>query len=143
MLEHVRKQEEFLEVCKDSDFQRQKLKEHHDMRFQGGMKTFTLGASVMLYDHTTAAQKLRPSWRGPFVISGSGGDHGRSYTLRQINGTPIPCHVHIDQLKPFYLRNSYMVTGDEERLSVYQNIRGGTASHSLPPELRKKREIHL
>jgi len=144
VLEHVGAQDALLEkVSAASDLQRQKRKEYHDLRFQGRMRNFPLGSMAMLYDHTTAGQKLRPSWRGPFIVSGTGGEHGRSYRLSQINGTPIPRHFHIDQLKPFYLRNSYLVTGLEERLPAYQNLRAGTASHSLPPELRKKREMQI
>ncbi|POS83424.1 hypothetical protein EPUL_004130, partial [Erysiphe pulchra] len=59
---------------------------------------------VMLYDHGQAGRKLRPTWRGPFVIVGFGGDMGKSYKLRQINGTPIPRHYHGDSLKKFRLR---------------------------------------
>lgn len=37
----------------------------------------------------------------------------------QINGKPIPRHFHIDQLKLFYLRNSYLVTVHEERIPAF------------------------
>lgn len=144
MLEYVGAHEALLEkVSSASDLQRQKRKEYHDLRFQGSMRRFSPGSMAMLYNHTTAGQKLRLSWRGSFVVSGTRGEHGRSYTLSQINGKAIPRYFHIDQLKPFYLRNLYLVTGHEGRIPTYQNLRAGTASHSLPPELRKRREMQL
>ncbi|KAH6725061.1 hypothetical protein BKA61DRAFT_567592 [Leptodontidium sp. MPI-SDFR-AT-0119] len=62
VLEYVRAHEALLEkVSVASDLQRQKRKEYHDLRFQGRMRGFSPGFIAMLYDHTTAGQKLRPS----------------------------------------------------------------------------------
>jgi hypothetical protein len=90
----------------------------------------------MLFDHRSAGKKLRPAWRGPFVITGFGGDMERSYTLRQIDGTSIPRHYHGDSLKPFRLREGYLVTHEEEVLPVFQNIRLGNAAFKLPKNVR-------
>jgi hypothetical protein len=81
-------------------------------------------------------RQLRPSWRGPFVISGYGGEHGKSYLIRQICGTPIPRTFHGNHLKKFRLREEYLVSGREHSLPVYQNIRYGTGNHKLPRDLR-------
>lgn len=35
----------------------------------------------MLYDAKAARKKLHAAWRGTFVITGFGGEHGKSYTL--------------------------------------------------------------
>jgi hypothetical protein len=90
----------------------------------------------MLYDPKSAKKKLSPAWRGPFVVSGYGGDHYKSYSLRQICGTLIPRTFHGNHLKPFRLREGYVVTGQESVLPVYQNIRLGKASLRLPRDLR-------
>ena len=66
----------------------------------------------MLCDHRSSKKKLRPSWRGPFIVTGHGGTHSRSYTLRQIDGTPIPRTYHIDQPKLFKFREGRLVTGN-------------------------------
>lgn len=107
-------------------------------RFDKGVRrqSFTPGQLVMLYDKKTAGQKLKPSWRGPFVVTGFGGDFGKSYTIRQIDGTPIPRTYHGDHLKRFRLREGYLATGDERELPVFQNIRAGSYSTRLPREAR-------
>ena len=89
----------------------------------------------MLYDHRQAGKKLRPTWRGPFVVMSFGGDMGKSYRLRQINGVPIPRHFHGDSLKIFRLRDGYLLTGEEETLPIFQNIRLGSASFKLPKDI--------
>ena len=79
-----------------------------------------------------AKKKLHPAWRGPFVITGFGGDHGKSYTLRQVNGALIPRSFYRDYLKPFQLCKGYLITGYEETIPAYQNLRAGRASYKLP-----------
>ncbi|KAI0996284.1 hypothetical protein K3495_g11896 [Podosphaera aphanis] len=96
------------------------------------------GDLVMLFDHREAGKKLRPSWRGPFVVVGLGGEMGKLYCLRQIEGTPIPRHYHGDALKPFGLREGYLVSKREERLLIVQNIRLGTAAFKLPKDQRTR-----
>ncbi|POS82271.1 hypothetical protein EPUL_005521, partial [Erysiphe pulchra] len=78
----------------------------------------------------------RPSWRGPFVVSGFGGEMGKSYILRQIEGTTIPRHYHGDSLKPFRLREGYLILKKEERIPVLQNIRLGNATFKLSKNYR-------
>ncbi|KAI0995726.1 hypothetical protein K3495_g12455 [Podosphaera aphanis] len=57
---------------------------------------------------------------------------GKSYTIRQISGKHIPRHYHGDSLKRFRLREGYLVTGEEEALPVFQNIRLQKAEFKLP-----------
>ncbi|KAI0994842.1 hypothetical protein K3495_g13340 [Podosphaera aphanis] len=114
-----------------SDWYKNNAAERHNLGIRGS-GTFSPGELVMLYDHQQARKKLRPAWRGPFVIVGLGGDMGRSYKLRQINGAPIPRHYHGDSLKTFRLREGYLITGEEEALPVFQSIRLGNASFKLP-----------
>lgn len=90
----------------------------------------------MLYGHRESGKKLRATWRGPFIITGYDGDMGRSYTLRKISGKPIPRRYHGDSLKPFRLREGYIVTTEEARLPLFQNIRLGNAAFKLPREQR-------
>ena len=117
-----------------SDHQKQLRKERYD---QGVREvSFTPGQLVMLYDSRSAKKKLRPAWRGPFVITGYGGDHFKSYTIRQIEGSAIPRTFHGDHLKAFRLREGYLSTGREQHLPIYQNIRLGTAKHKLPRDAR-------
>ncbi|KAI1006688.1 hypothetical protein K3495_g1530 [Podosphaera aphanis] len=75
-----------------SDHAKIRASERHDLGIRGTVR-YDPGDLVMLYDHRQAGKKLRPSWRGPFVITGFGGDMGKSCTIRQINGTPIPRRV--------------------------------------------------
>ncbi|RKF59802.1 hypothetical protein OnM2_057042 [Erysiphe neolycopersici] len=72
-----------------SNYYKDKAAQRHDLGIRG-QNEYSPGELVMLYDHKQAGTKLRPTWRGPFVIVGFGGDMGKSYKLRQINGTPIP-----------------------------------------------------
>jgi hypothetical protein len=95
-----------------------------------------IGSYVMLYDVKSAKKKLHPAYRGPFVVSGFAGDHSKSYKLRQINGAPIARSFSGDHLKPFKLRQGHLVTQDEEKLKLYQNIRAGRAQCKLPVEFR-------
>jgi len=113
-------------------------KEYQKTRFDRGVRhrSFTPGQLVMLYDKESSKKKLRPSWRGPFVITGPGGDHEKSFQIRQIDGTPIKFTYHGDHLKVFRLREGYLRTGEEESLPVYQNIRLGRAFNKLPRAVR-------
>ncbi len=73
----------------------------------------------MLYDSKSAKKTLHPSYRGPFVVTGFGGSHGRSYTLRQINGEAIPRIYYADHLKLFKFRQGHLVTGTKEQFPAY------------------------
>ncbi|POS82348.1 hypothetical protein EPUL_005422, partial [Erysiphe pulchra] len=99
-------------------------------------ENFNPGDLVMLFDHRQSGKKLLPTWRGPFVINGFGGDMGKSYEIRQISGSKIPRHYHGDSLKRFRMREGYLATGMEEKLPVYQNIRLGRAIFRLPKDIR-------
>ena len=114
-----------------SDRQKDRAKDRHNL----GVRTehvYSPGSLVMLWDAKAAGKKLRPAWRGPFVITGYGGNMERSYTLRQVNGLPIPRHYYGDHLKPFRLREGYLITCEEEEIPVYQNLRLGNVSFKLP-----------
>ncbi|POS82413.1 hypothetical protein EPUL_005317, partial [Erysiphe pulchra] len=109
-------------IQKDS-LRRKFQKDRHDLGISRVI-SYNPGDLVMLYDHSAAKRKLCPLYRGPFVVSGSGGDHENSYVLRQVNGDSINNTFHGDQLKPFRLR--------ELMIEVYQNIRLGRGRHKLP-----------
>ncbi|POS81928.1 hypothetical protein EPUL_005559, partial [Erysiphe pulchra] len=110
----------------------------------GGLSnhTYSPGQLVMLWDEKSAGMKLRPAWRGPFIVTGFGGDMGKSYTIRQIDGSIIPRHYYGDHLKPFRLREGYLITQEEEKIPVYQNIRLGNAAFKLPRSVRKVPGVH-
>ena len=67
-----------------------------------------IGDLVMLYQKDVG--KLQPRWRGPFRISGYGGSHGVSFTLRQLNGRGIKGTFHGDHLRTFKPRTGYLST---------------------------------
>jgi hypothetical protein len=118
-----------------SDLGKQLQKERHDLGIHN--QSFSPGQLVMLHDAKTASQKLRPRWRGPFVVTGFGGDKGKSYTLRQINGTLIPRTFYGDHLKIFRLREGCLITGEERSLLTFQNIRADHALRKLPTYVRE------
>ncbi|KAI0998509.1 hypothetical protein K3495_g9686 [Podosphaera aphanis] len=93
---------------------------------------------VMLYDGKSAKKQLHPSYQGPFIVSGKCGSHGKSYTLKQINGTPIPGTFYGDHLNPFVPRIGHLVTGNEEETALHQNIRAKKGFHKLPQRLQSK-----
>ncbi|KAI0994590.1 hypothetical protein K3495_g13592 [Podosphaera aphanis] len=136
--DHVREVDLFVqnrEVVRDlviakTSWRKQVQKERHDRGVRE--QTFKPGDYVMLYDGKSAKKKLHPAYRGPFVVAGHGGCHGKSYLLRQVNGKPIPRTYYGDHLKLFKLREGHLVTGREGRVPFYQNLRAGTANHKLP-----------
>ncbi|RKF60729.1 hypothetical protein OnM2_048076 [Erysiphe neolycopersici] len=69
------------EVLGRSDRRKDLTAQKHDLGVRVTQE-YNPGYLVMLYDHREAGKKLRPSWRGPFVIVGFGGDMGKSYHLR-------------------------------------------------------------
>ncbi|POS82013.1 hypothetical protein EPUL_006779, partial [Erysiphe pulchra] len=106
-------------VLDASDLAKDKSAQKHDLGIRVNHK-FNPGNLVMLYDHRESGKKLRATWRGPFIITGFGGDTGRSYTLRQINGKPIPRHYHGDSIKPFRLREGYIATNKEPNCQYFK-----------------------
>ncbi|KAI0991699.1 hypothetical protein K3495_g16488, partial [Podosphaera aphanis] len=124
-----------------SDRQKDRAKDRHDLGVRAE-HSYSPGDSVMLWDAKTAGKKLRPAWRGPFIVTGYGGDLGRSYTLRQVDGTPIPRHYYGDHLKPFRLREGYLITREEEEIPAYQNIRLGKAAFKLPKCVSRVPGVH-
>ncbi|POS86333.1 hypothetical protein EPUL_002151 [Erysiphe pulchra] len=123
------------EVPNASSWAKQVFKDRHDTGIQKELN-FTDGTMVMLFDGKSAKKQLHPSYRGPFIISEKGGSHGKSYTLKQINGTPIPGTFYGDHLKPFVPRTGHLITSNEEELSLHQNIRAKKGFHKLPQRLR-------
>ncbi|RKF55040.1 hypothetical protein OnM2_092022 [Erysiphe neolycopersici] len=77
-------------------------------------------------------KSLHASYRGPFVVAGFAGEHKKSYLLRQVDGQKIKYSYHGDQLRPFRLREGYLITGNEKRIPAYQNLRSGKASYEVP-----------
>ncbi|KAI0990762.1 hypothetical protein K3495_g17425, partial [Podosphaera aphanis] len=56
-----------------SDRKKDLASQQHDMGVRA-TREYSSGDLVMLFDNREAGKKLRPSWRGPFVIRGFGGD---------------------------------------------------------------------
>ncbi|KAI0999999.1 hypothetical protein K3495_g8198, partial [Podosphaera aphanis] len=119
-----------------SDWRKMLQKERHDRGVHQRI-TYKPGDLVMLYDRRNAKKKLAAAYRGPFVIEGKAGTYGTSYKLRQVNGKKIPRSFYGDHLKPFTLRNEHLITGEEEDLPEYQNIRAGRAKYTLPRALQQ------
>jgi hypothetical protein len=116
---------------RSSEYVKDCKKERHDLGVHGE-EHYVPGDLLMLFDHRSAGLKLRPAWRGPFVITGLGGNKERSYTLRQIQATLIQRNYHGNSLKPFRLQEGYLVTYKEEAFPMFQNIRLGNAAFKLP-----------
>ncbi|KAK6585464.1 hypothetical protein PZA11_002191 [Diplocarpon coronariae] len=142
VVDYMVKRQEIREVVDArSDLARQRTKERHDLGVHPD-KTLVPGQLVMLFDERQSGKKLRAAWRGPFVIVGYAGEMGRSYTLRQIDGTNIRGHFYGDHLKAFRLREGYLVTSNEQELPVFQNIRLGNAAFKLPKAVRSIAGAH-
>ncbi|KAI1002345.1 hypothetical protein K3495_g5856 [Podosphaera aphanis] len=124
-----------------SDDNRERTKERDDLGVRA-QHTYTPAQLVMLWDAKTAGKRLRAAWRGPFVVTEFGGDVSKSYTIRQFDGSPIPRHYYGDHLKPFRLREGYLVTHEKERIPVYQNIRLGNAAFKLPKAVKEIQGSH-
>lgn len=69
------------------------------------------------------AGKLEPRWRGPFVIHGSGGEHGVSYQLRQLNERRIRGTIHGNHLKELVPQSGYLVDPTMGLFPMYQTLR--------------------
>lgn len=119
------------EVLEKSNQRKILQKERHDRGVHQRI-TYKPGDLVMLYDYRNAKKKLVAAFRGPFVIEGKAGTYGTFYKLRQVNGKKISRSFYGDHLKPFTLRNEHLITGEEEDLPEYQNIRAGRARYTLP-----------
>ncbi|KAI1005920.1 hypothetical protein K3495_g2300 [Podosphaera aphanis] len=136
VVEYITKRENRESVVLEcSDWAKMRSAERHDLGIRGDFR-YAPGELVMLFGHCQAGKKLRPSWRGPFVITGFGGDMARSYTTRQINGKKIPRHFHGESLKRFRLGEGYLVMEEEEALPVFQNIRLQKSEFKLPKSVR-------
>lgn len=118
------------------DWRRRVQKERHHL---GVTKPYTYEKDdlVMLYNGKSAKQKMKPSYRGPFVVVGPGGEYKVSYTLRQIDGSPIKRHFYGDHLQPFELRTGHLKNKVEVKLPQYQNIRARTGKQKLPKGAKK------
>lgn len=110
-------------------------KDRHDTGVRG--HNFCPGDLVMLYNVKEAKKKLRPAYRGPFKITAFGGDHDKSFRLRQLDGILIRSNFHGDQLKPFRVREGYLVSKAEENHPVYLNIHAGKTIIKIPKRKKK------
>ncbi|KAI0996529.1 hypothetical protein K3495_g11650 [Podosphaera aphanis] len=61
-----------------SDLAKDKSAQKHDLGVRANFK-LNPGDMVMLYNHRESCKKLRATWRGPFIVTGVGGDMGKSY----------------------------------------------------------------
>lgn len=101
------------------------LRQKEDMaaRYDKGVKQVVhhVGDLAMLYQE--GAGNLQPRWKGPFKVSGFGGSHARSFTLRQLNDRRIRGTFHGDHLKTFVPRSGYLADPSDPYLLPQQNIR--------------------
>lgn len=124
-----------------SDYHKNRTKHRHDLGIRA-QRIFSQGQLVMLWGEKTAGRKLSPTWRGPFIVSKFGGGVGKSYTIRQNDGTRIPRKCYGDHLKHLSFRQGYLVTRDEEKIPVYQNFTLGNAALKLPKSVRAVPRAH-
>lgn len=85
-----------------------------------------IGSLVMVYQKRVG--KLEAWWREPFRVSGSGGVRERTWVISQLNGRKIMGTYHGDHLKPFYVREGYLSTGESFR-----------ESQTIRPQKKKKK----
>ncbi|RKF62008.1 hypothetical protein OnM2_036085 [Erysiphe neolycopersici] len=83
-------------------------------------------------DETEAKKKLGPAYRGPCKVTAYGDCYKKSYKIRQLDGTLIRNNYHGDQLKPFRVREGYLVSKSEEEHPLYQNIRASKNVSQIP-----------
>ena len=57
------------------------------------------------------------------MVTGFGGDHKTSYTLRQVSGKAINHTFHGDHLSKFHMREGYLIPEIESAFPEYQNLR--------------------
>ncbi|RKF54269.1 hypothetical protein OnM2_099002 [Erysiphe neolycopersici] len=78
MINHILKHKEIqTEALEHFDPMKDKAAERHNLGIKGNC-TYSPGEMVMLYGHRQSGRKLRPNWRGPFVVTGFGGSMGKS-----------------------------------------------------------------
>jgi hypothetical protein len=103
-----------LDVKSNSDLTKIKQKEAYDL----GVKyyQFKLTDLVMLYNHSVASKKLHPAYCSPFKIIDFSRDFRKSFKLKQLEGTPIPCTFYRDSLKLFQPRKGYLISKSDKTL---------------------------
>ncbi|RKF60559.1 hypothetical protein OnM2_049059 [Erysiphe neolycopersici] len=119
------------DILRKDDWRRQVQKGKHDLGVSQ-YRNYTLGSLVMVYDHIHAKEKLHAAYRGPFVVTGYGGHNRKNFSIQQVNGERVKNTFHGDQLKPFRLREGYLVTEQEQTIPTYQNLRAGKAVVKKP-----------
>ena len=67
------------------------------------------GDLVMVYQ--ADKPKLEPRYRGPFIITGPGGTHGKSFRIMTLDGRRIRHFFHGDHLRLFIPRTGYLAEG--------------------------------
>lgn len=114
-------------IREDAQAKDSESKDRMKVRYDRSVRknSFYPGEAVMLYDTTLegVGGKLLPRWRGPFVVTGYGGEHNISYTIRQPSGAKIRGVYHGDHLRKFRLREGYLIPSTEAQFPEYQNLR--------------------
>ena len=99
-------------------------REDEARRYNKGVRQVVhkIGSLVMLYQKTSG--KLQSRWREPFQITGYGGIHGHSFTLRQlVTERGIRDTFHGDHLKTFIPRIGYLADSTMDQYESDQTIR--------------------
>ncbi len=77
-------------VAKLSKAPREKEKENYDR----GVNDRAIKPQDLVMLHQKESCKLKPRWRGPFMIEKFAGSHGKSYRIRQIGSKVIYVYNH-------------------------------------------------
>jgi len=105
--------------CRDTSA-KQDMKARYDRRVR--TYDFTPGEAVMLWFKKKKG-KLKPQWRGPFVVTGYANEFGITYAIRQLTGKRIKGSFHGDHLRKFRLREGYLIPPIEADMPDYQLLR--------------------
>ncbi|KAK4624378.1 hypothetical protein CLAFUR4_06066 [Fulvia fulva] len=117
--------QELLEDVQHNDtLRRERQKTRYDRSITADT-TFHPRQAVMLEDTSNKGKrrKLEATFRGPYIVTGYGGEHRRSYTLRQLNGKPIKGHFYGDHLHLFKARWGHLIPPNEALIPEYQLLR--------------------
>ena len=114
--------------------------EKHRMKWEhqagSSRRQLKTGDLVMLYDDL-GRRKGKSKWRGPFLILGKGGEHGKTFSLgfthAGLDQDPMRrgVRVHGDRLRRFVPREGYLIPTSEAKLPVYRKMRFRRTN--LPP----------
>lgn len=131
----LRDSDQHIKAVKDFLFVRRQLhdsirarsdqrKENEVTRFNRKITPHTFSFEDLMILYQEKSEKLKPRWRGPFIIQGFGREHEISYHIKQLNGRKIRGTFHGNHLKVFIPKTSYLADPSMDLpLMPYQPIR--------------------